>query len=313
MSRDSFLIIDNRIGAGKRGHDEVICNKKGLQFIKGGRCLYHEEHGQNAFVTSVRGSPDQAVIHIAGQVITVRFETKEECIQFIIAARAYAAYDKVCMIASLPPVNKEINPNVSIINALIQCGNAVEPYSWDPMPELEYTLPDIDEKEINNIAKAIQSLVADRRIKASTQACLCGMLDAISQGSVNAPLPKPQAWVEPESEDEPEEDPEEEAASIGIAPAVNAAGASAAVSAAGASAAVSDAEYEKRVVCIEDSCFMNREMLLMVLGLLVKMFMLIIRNYLTMVLRMVILIVKLLCLYSRNQSNHKRQLMKCIL
>ena len=40
---------------------------------------------------------------------------------------------------------------------------------------------------------------------------------------------------------------------------------------------------------------------------------LIIRNYLTMVLRMVILIVKLLCLYSRNQSNHKRQLMKCIL
>ena len=116
------------------------------------------------------------------------------------------------------------------------------------MPELEYTLPDIDEKEINNIAKAIQSLVADRRIKASTQACLCGMLDAISQGSVNAPLPKPQAWVEPESEDEPEEDPEEEAASIGIAPAAGAAGAASASAASAAPA--SDAEYEKRVVCI---------------------------------------------------------------
>ena len=95
MSRDSFLIIDNRIGAGKRGHDEVICNKKGLQFIKGGRCLYHEEHGQNAFVTSVRGSPDQAVIHIAGQVITVRFETKEECVQIL---KTYISQDSAILI-----------------------------------------------------------------------------------------------------------------------------------------------------------------------------------------------------------------------
>lgn len=197
----------------------------------------------NAYVRSVRGSPDQAILHIANQEITVRFETKEECIQFIIAARAYAAYDKVCLVASLPPVNKEVTPNVSIINALIQCGGAIEPYTWDPAPEVEYVLPDIDEKELNNINKAIQSLVTDRRIKASTQACLCGMLDAISQGAVNAPLPKPQAWVEPESEDEPEEDPEEEAASIGIAPAAVAASAS------GASAPpASDAEYEKRVV-----------------------------------------------------------------
>ena len=153
------------------------------------------------------------------------------------AARAYAAYDKVCLIASLPPVNKEVNPNVSIVNALIQCGSAVEPYAWDPAPEIEYELPDIDDSELNSIAKAIQSLVSDRRIKASTHACLAGMLAAISQGAVNAPLPKPQAWVEPESEDEPEEDPEEEAASIGAATA----------------GPVSDAVYEKRVVGVCES------------------------------------------------------------
>lgn len=147
------------------------------------------------------------------------------------AARAFAAYDKVCLIASLPPVNKEINPNVSIVNALIQCGSAVEPYAWDAAPEVEYSLPEIDDREINAIAKAVQSLVADRRIKASTHACLSGMLAAISQGAVNAPLPKPQAWVEPESEEEPEEDPEEEAASIG-----------------GSAAAKGDIAYEKRVV-----------------------------------------------------------------
>lgn len=226
---------DDCLEAGKRGNDEVICNKKGLQFIKGGRLLYKEEHGQNAFIRSVRGEPDCATLHISGQVIQIRFASKEECVQFVIACRAYAAYDKVCLIASLPPVNKEINPNVSIVNALIQCGSAVEPYAWDPAPELEYEIPDIDENEINNISKAIHVLVSDRRIKASTHAVLTGMLAAISQGAVNAPLPKPQAWVEPESEDEPEEDPEEEAASIGAAVA----------------GPVSDAVYEKRVVSVD--------------------------------------------------------------
>lgn len=231
----SFLVLvqvfTHFVEAGKRGDDEVICNKKGLQFIKGGRVLYREEHGQNAFVTSVRGSPDNAVLHISGKEVQVRFASTEECVQFVMAARAFAAYDKVCLIASLPPVNKEINPNVSIVNALIQCGSAVEPYAWDAAPELEYALPEIDDREINAIAKAVQSLVADRRIKASTHACLSGMLAAISQGAVNAPLPKPQAWVEPESEEEPEEDPEEEAASLG-----------------GSAAAKGDIAYEKRVV-----------------------------------------------------------------
>ena len=215
----------------------MILNKKGLQFIKGGRTLYKEEHGQNAFIRSVRGEPDCATLHISGQVIKIQFASKEECVQFVMAARAYAAYDKVCLIASLPPVNKEVNPNVSIVNALIQCGSAVEPYAWDPAPEIEYARPDIDDSELNSIAKAIQSLVSDRRIKASTHACLAGMLAAISQGAVNAPLPKPQAWVEPESEDEPEEDPEEEAASIGAATA----------------GPVSDAVYEKRVVGVCES------------------------------------------------------------
>lgn len=36
------------------------------------------------------------------------------------------------------------------------------------------------------------------------------MLSAISQGSTTVTLPRPQAWVEPESEEEPEEEEEEE-------------------------------------------------------------------------------------------------------
>ena len=69
---------------------------------------------------------------------------------------------------------------------------------------MEPGLPDVDDQDVETLSRAIQQLVADRRIKASTQAVLVGMLAAVSQGSCPQGLPKPQAWVEPESEEEPE-------------------------------------------------------------------------------------------------------------
>ena len=64
-------------------------------------------------------------------------------------------------------------------------------------------MPDVDDNDVEALSKAIQQLVIDRRIKASTLAVLVGMLSAVSQGSCAQGLPKPQAWVEPESEEEP--------------------------------------------------------------------------------------------------------------
>lgn len=92
-------------------------------------------------------------------------------------------------------------------------------------------MPDVDDNDVEALSKAIQQLVIDRRIKASTQAVLVGMLSAVSQGSCAQGLPKPQAWVEPESEEEPEEEPEEEE------PMVVASG-----------DGVSEQEYDERVV-----------------------------------------------------------------
>ena len=92
-------------------------------------------------------------------------------------------------------------------------------------------MPDVDDNDVEALSKAIQQLVIDRRIKASTQAVLVGMLSAVSQGSCAQGLPKPQAWVEPESEEEPEEEPEEEE------PMVAASG-----------DGVSEQEYDERVV-----------------------------------------------------------------
>lgn len=96
-------------------------------------------------------------------------------------------------------------------------------------------MPDLEDQDIETLSRAIQQLAADRRIKASTQAVLVGMLAAVSQGSCPQGLPKPQAWVEPESEEEPEEEEEEAMASIGAGDAGGAGGAS-------------EAEYDERVV-----------------------------------------------------------------
>lgn len=71
-------------------------------------------------------------------------------------------------------------------------------------------MPVVEEKELETLSRAIQRLAASRRIKASSQAVLTGMLAAVSQGLAPVSLPRPQAWVEPESEEEPEESEEEE-------------------------------------------------------------------------------------------------------
>lgn len=100
---------------------------------------------------------------------------------------------------------------------------------------MEPGLPDVDDHDVETLSRAIQQLVADRRIKASTQAVLVGMLAAVSQGSCPQGLPKPQAWVEPESEEEPEEEDEEEGM-VGVS------------SSAGSAGGASEAEYDERVV-----------------------------------------------------------------
>lgn len=65
-------------------------------------------------------------------------------------------------------------------------------------------MPMVEEKELETLSRAIQRLAASRRIKASSQAVLTGMLAAVSQGLAPVSLPRPQAWVEPESEEEEE-------------------------------------------------------------------------------------------------------------
>ena len=76
------------------------------------------------------------------------------------------------------------------------------------MPEVEPEMPVVEEKELETLSRAIQRLAASRRIKASSQAVLTGMLAAVSQGLAPVSLPRPQAWVEPESEEESEEEEE---------------------------------------------------------------------------------------------------------
>ena len=140
LSAEEMASNSNRacssLEAGRRGADAVRCNKRGISFVKGGRVLYNEEYGPSAWVSSVRGAPNQAVLHIADHAITVQFASSDDCIAFVLGARAYSAYDKVCMICSLPPVDKEVTPTVSIVNALIQAGSVVEPYVWVAVVEV---------------------------------------------------------------------------------------------------------------------------------------------------------------------------------
>ena len=178
--------------------------------MKGGRTIYNEEYGPNAFVSSIRGQPESANLFIEGKQIQLNFATSEDCVEFVLAARAYSAYDKLRMICSLPTVDKEENPNVSIVNAIIQAGSVIEPYTWGELPEVEPEQPDVEERDLQNIADAVKKLVSDRRIKASAYAVLMGVLCAGSRGSLPLGLPRPQTWIEPESEEEPEEPPSEE-------------------------------------------------------------------------------------------------------
>ena len=102
-------------------------------------------------------------------------------------------------------------------------------------------MPEMDDRDLDTLTQAVQKLVSSRRIKASTQAILVGMLSAISQGSSSVTLPRPQAWVEPESEEEPEEEEEEEEAM----PQEESGGMGVEVVPGGA---ISEAECEKRIV-----------------------------------------------------------------
>ena len=178
--------------------------------MKGGRTIYNEEYGPNAFVSSIRGQPESANLFIEGKQIQLNFATSEDCVEFVLAARAYSAYDKLRMICSLPTVDKEENPNVSIVNAIIQAGSVIEPYTWGELPEVEPEQPDVEDRDLQKIADAVKKLVSDRRIKASAYAVLMGVLCAGSRGSLPLGLPRPQTWIEPESEEEPEEPPSEE-------------------------------------------------------------------------------------------------------
>ena len=75
----------------------------------------------------------------------------------------------------------------------------------------------MEDAELETLSKAVQRLAGSRRLKASAQAVLTGVLAAISQGLAPVSLPRPQAWVEPESEEEPEDDEEEEEETGGVA------------------------------------------------------------------------------------------------
>ena len=106
-------------------------------------------------------------------------------------------------------------------------------------PDLQPPMPEVDDQDLDTLTQAVQKLVSSRRIKASTQAILVGMLSAISQGSSTVTLPRPQAWVEPESEEEPEEEEEEEM------PPEESSGMGAEVAPGGV---ISETECEKRIV-----------------------------------------------------------------
>ena len=185
-------------------------SKKGIQLSKGGRSVLSNEFGPDAFISSVRGQPKTAVLHIDGKEITLTFVSTEDCVEFVMAARAYSAFDKLQMICSLPSVDKEEHPNVSIINAIIQAGSVIEPYTWGAVPDVESELPEINNSDIQTILGAAKLLVKDRRIKASAYAVLMGALSAASQGEIPLSLPRSEMWMEPESEEEPESEPEPE-------------------------------------------------------------------------------------------------------
>lgn len=104
--------------------------KKGVSLQKGGRTLYKAEHGAGVVLFTSRGDPSHATIRFGERELEVDFGSPRECARCVLAARAYAAWDTVCLICSIPPVDKEVTPEVSIVNALIQAGSAVQPFTW---------------------------------------------------------------------------------------------------------------------------------------------------------------------------------------
>ncbi|KAK8792463.1 hypothetical protein WA588_004959, partial [Blastocystis sp. NMH] len=212
----SELTAEEEAKAGRRGEDAILVGKKGVTLQKGGRTLYKAEHGAGVVLSTTRGDPSHAVIRFGERELEVGFGSPRECARCVLAARAYAAWDTVCLICSLPAVEKEVTPDVSVVSALIQAGSAVQPFTWPSLPEVEPEMPMVEEKELETLSRAIQRLAASRRIKASSQAVLTGMLAAVSQGLAPVSLPRPQAWVEPESEEEPEESEEEEEMGVSV-------------------------------------------------------------------------------------------------
>ena len=103
---------------------------KGVTLQKGGRTLYKAEHGAGVVLSTTRGDPSHAVIRFGERELEVGFGSPRECARCVLAARAYAAWDTVCLICSLPAVEKEVTPDVSVVSALIQAGSAVQPFTW---------------------------------------------------------------------------------------------------------------------------------------------------------------------------------------
>lgn len=98
--------------------------------MKGGRVIYKREHGAEAVMFTIRNDPSHAILRLGEREIEMAFTSTTECAKLVLAARAYGAWDTLCMICSLPPVDKQIAPDVSIVNALIQAGSAVQPFTW---------------------------------------------------------------------------------------------------------------------------------------------------------------------------------------
>ena len=119
-----------RVEAGRRGEDAILVGKKGVTLQKGGRTLYKAEHGAGVVLSTTRGDPSHAVIRFGERELEVGFGSPRECARCVLAARAYAAWDTVCLICSLPAVEKEVTPDVSVVSALIQAGSAVQPFTW---------------------------------------------------------------------------------------------------------------------------------------------------------------------------------------
>ena len=98
--------------------------------MKGSRVIYKKEHGSEAVLFTVRTEPAHAILRLGERELELAFASAAECAKLVLAARAYGAWDTLCMICSLPPVDKQITPDVSIVNALIQAGSAVQPFTW---------------------------------------------------------------------------------------------------------------------------------------------------------------------------------------